>query len=127
MSRLTDVPGSSEWFAGGIVAYDNAVKVDELSVPRALVDQFGAVSEPVAMAMADGVRARLRTEIGVAITGIAGPGGGTPSKPVGTVVVAVSGPTAVVRTSQQMGDRHMVRTFTTQAALDMVRRLIDAR
>ena len=84
LSRLTDVPGSSSYVLGGVVAYDNAVKVAHLGVAQALLDEHGAVSEPVARAMADGVRARLSAEVAIAITGIAGPDGGSAAKPVGT-------------------------------------------
>jgi len=125
LGRLTDVPGSSAWLVGGVVAYDNAVKVEALGVPAELIETHGAVSEPVASAMAVGVRERLRAGLGVAITGIAGPAGGTPEKPVGTVVIAVSGPTSVVRTFRFGGDRAMVRQFSVAAALDMVRRALE--
>ena len=93
LSRLTDVPGSSAWVLGGVVAYANDVKVEQLGVPAALIAAHGAVSESVAQAMAEGVRERLRADVGVAITGIAGPDGGSPEKPVGTVVIATTGPT----------------------------------
>jgi nicotinamide-nucleotide amidase len=121
LGRLTNVPGSSAWVIGGVVAYDNAVKTAELNVPEDLLAAHGAVSEPVAAAMADGVRARLATELGVGVTGIAGPSGGTTDKPVGTVVIAVAGPAAAVRTFAFVGDRHMVRAQAAQAALNMVR------
>lgn len=124
LGRLTNVSGSSAWVTGGIVAYDNAVKVEQLGVPEAVIQEHGAVSEPVASAMAAGVRARLRTSVGVGITGIAGPTGGTDAKPVGTVVIAVDGPDARhrVRTVRFPGDRAMVRQMSVQTALDMVRR-----
>ena len=96
--RITDVPGSSAWFAGGVIAYANDVKVRQLGVPADVLASHGAVSEPVARAMADGVRRHLATDVGLAITGIAGPDGGTAGKPVGTVVMAVSAGTTVVRT-----------------------------
>jgi nicotinamide-nucleotide amidase len=126
LSRLTDVPGSSDYVHGGIVAYDNEAKVAWLDVPRALLAQHGAVSEPVAIAMAEGIRARTRADVAVAITGIAGPGGGTPEKPVGTVVIAVLAPerAAYVRTYSFLGGRDMVKFQSTQAALDRVRRMI---
>jgi nicotinamide-nucleotide amidase len=124
LGRLTNVSGSSAWVTGGVVAYDNAVKVEQLAVPEAVLTEHGAVSEPVASAMAAGVRARLRTSVGVGITGIAGPTGGTDTKPVGTVVIAVDGPDAQhrVRTVRFPGDRVMVRQMSVQTALDMVRR-----
>ena len=121
LSRLTDVAGSSAWVVGGVVAYANSVKVDDLGVPAGLIAEHGAVSEPVARAMAEGVKAKLGTEVGVAITGIAGPGGGTPEKPVGTVVIAVSTSETRVRTFVFPGDREVIRRFATTAALDMVR------
>lgn len=122
LGRLTEIPGSSEWVIGGVVAYDNAVKVRELDVPKSLLAVHGAVSEPVARAMAEGARAKLGADIAVAVTGIAGPSGGTDAKPVGTVVIAVSGSNTTVKTSLFTGDRQMVRALSTAAALDMVRR-----
>lgn len=126
LGRLTDVPGSSAWVVGGVVAYDNRVKVDTLGVEAETLSTHGAVSVPVASAMARGVRARLDSSIGVGITGIAGPGGGTEEKPVGMVVIAVDGPgdRHVVRTSHFPGDRAMVRQFSVQRALDLVRRAL---
>jgi nicotinamide-nucleotide amidase len=122
IGRLTDVAGSSQYVVGGVVAYANDVKKEQLGIPAAVLEAHGAVSEPVASAMADGVRQELGAEVGVGITGIAGPTGGTATKPVGTVVIAVSGPAAAVRTSHFIGDRQMVRTQAVQAALDLVRR-----
>ena len=109
-------------FLGGIIAYDNTVKVRELDVPEEMLRQHGAVSEPVAAAMAEGVRRRLSVNIGVGITGIAGPGGGTPDKPVGTVCLAVAGP-ADTRPRRTIfpGSRPEVRARAVQAALFMVR------
>lgn len=125
--RLTDVPGSSEWVTGGITAYANEVKTEQLGVSVRLLEQHGAVSEPVAEAMAAGVRERLHTAVGLSITGIAGPGGGSEAKPVGTVVIAATdGSDRMVRTFRFLGDRSMVRVQATQAALDMVRRLLMA-
>ena len=126
LGRLTDVPGSSAWVAGGVVAYANEVKSTVLGVPRALIDAHGAVSEPVALAMADGVRACVGAEIGVGVTGIAGPGGGSPEKPVGTVVIAVSAGEREVRRFAFTGDRDTIRRHSTAAALDLVRRALDA-
>ena len=126
LSRLTDVPGSSDYVHGGVVAYDNEAKVAWLDVPRDLLAQHGAVSEPVATAMAEGIRARTGADVAVGITGIAGPGGGTPEKPVGTVVIAVivPGRAAHVRTYSFVGGRDMVKFQSTQAALDRLRRMI---
>jgi len=124
LGRLTNVSGSSAWVTGGIVAYDNLVKEDQLGVEAHLLKEHGAVSEPVASAMAAGVRARLGTSVGVGITGVAGPTGGTEAKPVGTVVIAVDGPGAAhkVRTVRLPGDRAMVRQMSVQTAMDMLRR-----
>jgi len=124
LGRLTDVPGSSDWVIGGIVAYANDVKVRDLGVPQALLTAHGAVSEPVARAMADGVRQKLGADVGVAITGIAGPSGGSDAKPVGTVVVALSGPSPSVKTFRFPGDRKTVRAHATAAALDLIRRAL---
>jgi competence/damage-inducible protein CinA-like protein len=124
LGRLTDVPGSSSWVIGGVTAYSNDVKIHQLGVAAALIADFGAVSEPVARAMADGVRERLAADVSVSVTGIAGPAGGTAEKPVGTVVIATSGPRSLLRTFRFPGDRAMVRTQATQAALDMLRRTL---
>ena len=127
MSRLTDIAGSSDYVAGGLVLYSNALKTDVGLVPPELIEAHGAVSEPVAVAMAEGVRARTGADVCVGITGIAGPGGGTPQKPVGTVAVAVlvpDGP-ARVRTIWAHGGRTQVKFNATQAALDMVRRALS--
>jgi len=127
LGRLTEVPGSSAWVVGGVVAYANDVKVHQLGVPDALLQAHGAVSEPVAQAMAAGVRERLGADVGLAITGIAGPDGGSPEKPVGTVVIALSGPREIVKTVRFAGDRQMVRTQSVAAALDLVRRAAVSR
>lgn len=122
MSRLTDIPGSSDYVDSGMVCYSNRAKIEWLGVPAALIDEHGAVSEPVARAMADGVRARTGTNAGIGITGIAGPGGGTPTKPVGTVAIAiVAGDDHRVRTFRFLGHREMVKFQATQAAMDMLR------
>jgi nicotinamide-nucleotide amidase len=124
-SRLTDVPGSSAYVDLAVVAYSNRAKEELLDVPREMIQTHGAVSEPVAEAMADGIRRRARTDIGVAITGIAGPDGGSPAKPVGTVCIAVAGPWGVsTRTRVFSGDREMVKMLASQAALDDVRRAL---
>lgn len=124
-ARMTEVAGSSTYFRGGVVAYDNAVKTSALGVPDELIRAHGAVSEPVARAMADGARARLQADVAVAVTGIAGPGGGSEAKPVGTVVIAATGlDRERVRTFRFIGDRALVRAQSVQAALDAVRRLI---
>ncbi|MBM3769814.1 MAG: competence/damage-inducible protein A [Acidimicrobiia bacterium] len=128
-SRLTDVPGSSEYFDRGVVCYSNQAKVDLLGVPLALIEEQGAVSEPVALAMASGIRTRAGTVVGIGITGIAGPGGGTDHKPVGTVAVAVvAGSRQSVRTLHLFGSREQIKYQAAQAAMNMLRlMMIDAR
>ena len=124
-SRLTDVPGSSDYVERGIVCYSNRAKHELADVPEALIVEHGAVSEPVARAMADGIRARAGTDIGIGVTGIAGPGGGTPQKPVGTVAVAVALADEVrVRTFQFIGGREMVKFQAAQSALNMTRVMV---
>ena len=124
-SRLTDVPGSSSYVERSVVAYSNAAKTELLGVPEALIAQHGAVSEPVAKAMAEGIRSRAGTNVGIGITGIAGPGGGTPEKPVGTVAVAVAVDEAIrVRTFQFIGSREMVKFQAAQSALNMTRLMV---
>jgi nicotinamide-nucleotide amidase len=126
-SRLTDVPGSSRYVERGIVAYTNESKVALLGVAPALIDEHGAVSEPVAIAMAAGIRMRAATNVGIGVTGIAGPGGGTPQKPVGTVAVAaVAADLVRSRVFRFIGDREHVKFQASQAALDMVRRMLLA-
>lgn len=124
--RLTAVPGSSAVFIGGVVAYDDRVKEDILGVPKAILEAHGAVSEAVATAMADGVATRFGTAAAVAVTGIAGPGGGTEEKPVGTVCIAgrVGDAQRVVRRVIP-GDREGIRQRSAQAALDLLRGLVN--
>ena len=126
LSRLTDVPGSSDYVLGGAVAYSNDLKTQLVSVPAELIAAHGAVSEPVAVALAEGIRDRTGADVAVGITGIAGPGGGTAQKPVGTVAVAVLTPDAParVRTFSLPGGRTQIKFFATQGALDMVRRAL---
>ena len=123
--RLTAFPGSSDVVEGGTIAYANAVKVRELGVQDSTIASYGAVSEEVAREMAIGVRARFGVDVGVSITGVAGPGGGTPEKPVGTFCVAVDlrGVVSSLKTGS-VGDRHEVRQRSTQAALNLVRRAL---
>ena len=124
-SRLTDVPGSSAYMQQGVVCYSNKSKTDWLGVPPGLIEQHGAVSEPVATAMASGIRARTGADVGIGVTGIAGPGGGTPEKPVGTVAIAVSVlDDQRVRTFQFFGGRDMVKFQSSQAALNMLRLML---
>ena len=127
-SRLTAVAGASEAFRGSIVAYANDVKAESLGVPEALLAEHGAVSSEVAAAMAHGVRKRLGVDVGVAVTGVAGPGGGTAEKPVGLVFVHGVGPggESSVRT-ELPGDRDMIRGRATAASLHLARRLLESR
>jgi nicotinamide-nucleotide amidase len=127
-SRLTDVPGSSAYVRGSVVVYDNDAKTTLLGVSPRLIEQHGAVSEPVALAMAEGARSRMGADVTVAITGIAGPGGGTPEKPVGTVAIAAIAPghPPFVRTYSFVGGRALIKFQSTQAALDRVRRLLTS-
>ena len=123
-ARLTAIPGSSAHVLGGVIAYANRIKVEQLGVPTELIAEHGAVSEPVARAMASGVRARLGADVGVGITGVAGPGGGSAEKPVGTVWIAVDmqGEVHAVRPVLP-GDRNEIRHRATQIALERVRRV----
>ncbi len=124
-SRLTDVAGSSKYFDRGVVCYSNDAKTEWLGVSAELLAAHGAVSEPVALAMADGVRQRARSGVGVGITGIAGPGGGSAEKPVGMVCIAVVTPSHQdVRTFQFLGPRDMVKFQSAQAAMNMLRLLL---
>jgi len=124
-SRITDVPGSSEYFDRGVVCYSNRAKEEMLGVPAPLIAAHGAVSEPVASAMARGIAERSGSDIGIGITGIAGPGGGTPEKPVGTVAIAVKTPAATqIRTFQFLGGRDMVKFQSAQAAMNMLRLML---
>lgn len=125
-SRLTDVPGSSDFLDRGIVAYSNRAKVADLDVPAALIEAHGAVSEPVARAMAEGLRRRTSVDVTVAITGIAGPGGGSPEKPVGTVCLAVAGAGGTdVRTARFTGERQAIKALSATTALDLLRRYLS--
>jgi nicotinamide-nucleotide amidase len=124
-SRLTDVPGSSDYVERGAVCYSNRAKTEWLGVTEALLARHGAVSEQVAEAMAAGIRSRAGVTVGVGVTGIAGPGGGTAEKPVGTVAIAVqTDDDARVRTFQFTGGREMVKFQASQAALNLVRLLL---
>ena len=124
-SRLTDVPGSSRYVDQSVITYSNEAKTELLGVPVELLTAHGAVSEPVALAMADGIKVRARADVGIGVTGIAGPGGGTPEKPVGTVAVAVvTAADRRCRTFRFFGDREQVKFQASQAALDMVRRML---
>jgi nicotinamide-nucleotide amidase len=121
--RLTSVSGSSRYFAGGAIVYANAVKSELAGVPADMIERHGAVSREVAAALAEGIRYRCEATLGVGITGVAGPGGGTPEKPVGLVfhaLASASGTEVVERNFP--GDRKRIRWFATTMALDMVRK-----
>lgn len=125
--RITDVPGSSDVFEGGVIAYANAVKLRELGVPQAVLDDQGAVSEPVACAMAEAARTRFGTDYGIGVTGIAGPGGGTPEKPVGLVWFAVAGPEGTTaHRSIFPGSREEIRARAAQTGLFLLCRRLGA-
>lgn len=123
-SRITDVSGSSAYFMGGAICYTAAAKTMLAGVDAALIREHGEVSEPVAIALARGIRERFGTTWGIGITGIAGPTGGTPEKPVGTVHLAVSGPIDKHRKLLWQGPRAIIKYYSTQQALDLLRRCL---
>lgn len=126
-ARLTDIPGASAVFTGGFVTYANGAKEEWLGVPGALLREHGAVSTQVAAAMARGARERARADVAVAVTGIAGPTGGTPEKPVGLVFLALAAPDGCwTRRLQTSPHRETNRTISSQQALDLVRRYLQA-
>jgi nicotinamide-nucleotide amidase len=121
--RITEVPGSSKYFIEGVVAYSNEAKTRSLGVEPMLLLEHGAVSAPVAEAMAEGIRKRAETDFGLSITGIAGPGGGTDEKPVGTVFIALANEIKTEHRKLNLpGDRQLIRWRSSQAALDLLRR-----
>jgi nicotinamide-nucleotide amidase len=125
-ARLTSVPGSSDVFVGGVIAYSNAVKARELAVPAETLERHGAVSEEVVRAMAIGAREKFGAGLALAITGVAGPGGGTDEKPVGLVWLAVAlGDHVQTRQIQSWGDRQEIRYRAAQAAMEVARRMLD--
>jgi nicotinamide-nucleotide amidase len=120
--RLTTIAGSSAYFLGGVVCYSNEMKTAWADVPQEMIATKGAVSTEVAIALAEGIRRRVGSTLGVGITGVAGPGGGSEEKPVGTVHIALANATGVRERALRLpGDREMVRLQASQAALDMVR------
>lgn len=126
--RLTEVPGSSDYFRGGVIAYSNAVKEAVLGVPRAILEEKGAVSPECARAMAEGARRLLGADLALAITGIAGPTGGTPEKPVGLVYIALAHPGGVeVERHEFRGSRQGVRWSASEAALALLWRFLGGR
>lgn len=123
--RITEVPGSSEYFLEGVVTYSNEAKMRMLGVPKEMLEEHGAVSEPVSCAMAAGVRKLAGSTFGIGVTGIAGPGGGTEEKPVGLVYIALADEDNV--TARKVifpGDRQFIRILTVNSALDLLRRRI---
>lgn len=125
-ARLTDIPGSSAYLIGSIVSYSNPIKSGFVGVPESILEEKGAVSEETALAMAEGIRERFGADIGVGVTGIAGPGGGTEAKPVGLVYIAVAGPDGtVVEEERFVGQRNVIRTRTVNAALNLVRQYLQ--
>ncbi len=125
-ARLTSIPGSSDVVRGGIVAYDNGIKETLLGVSPELLAEHGAVSAEVAAAMATGARERLGVDVAVSVTGIAGPGGGTPEKPVGLVFFHASGPMGEQSLRFELpGEREWIRARATVSALHLVRRLLE--
>ena len=125
-AACTDLAGSSQWFERGFVSYANAAKTELLGVDAALIARCGAVSEPVARAMATGALERSAAQVAVAVTGVAGPGGGSADKPVGTVWFAWATPNGVVSERQQFGgDRAAVRQATVQHALATLLTLLN--
>lgn len=123
--RITNIPGSSDVFLGGVIAYHNEVKRAELGVSQADLERYGAVSEEIVRQMAAGARGRFGADVSIAITGIAGPDGGTPEKPVGLVWIAVAGLETKARRFQLIGDRTEIRQRAAQAALEMLRRTLS--
>jgi nicotinamide-nucleotide amidase len=121
--RLTNIPGSSDYFLLGVVAYSNEAKINVLAVPPALIEKYGAVSSQAAEAMAQGIREKARADLGVAVTGIAGPSGGTPEKPVGLVYIALAWDKgSELKKNLFLGNREKIKFQSSQKALDMVRR-----
>ncbi len=125
--RLTNVPGSSDYYRGGVISYDNRVKQDLLQVPADVLETVGAVSEACALAMAQGVLKLLGTSLAVSTTGIAGPGGATPDKPVGLVFIGLADAQGFERCECYVwpGDRETNKALTAEAALKMVERYLD--
>lgn len=125
-SAITDISGSSQWFERGFVTYSNQAKTEMIGVPAELIERHGAVSEPVARAMAEGALRNSRAQVSLAITGVAGPGGGTPDKPVGMVCFAWSNRLATrVETQHFKGDRAQVRAQAAEHALRGLMALLD--
>jgi PncC family amidohydrolase len=126
--RVTEVPGSSDYFLGGIVSYSNDIKERVLGVQQTTLLRYGAVSEGAALEMARGGRRVCRADVALAVTGVAGPGGGTPEKPVGLVYVALAAPDGEwVERHVWDGDRQENKGRSAEAALDLLRRYLEGR
>jgi nicotinamide-nucleotide amidase len=123
--RLTNIAGSSEYFERGAVVYGNLAKTEMLGVPEELIERHGAVSGETAAAMAQGIRRTSHADLGLSVTGIAGPGGGSEKKPVGLVYLALASAHGVKTAEHRfLGSREQVRMYASQTALDMVRRYL---
>jgi len=124
-SRLTTISGVGEVFLGGVVSYDNSIKTDVLGVSASTIEQYGAVSEETALEMASGIRKETKADIGISITGLAGPTGGGEHKPIGTVWIALADEGGV-RAYHNLfsGDRQLIRERSTVTALNLLRRLL---
>ena len=124
--RITNVPGSSDYFDGGVITYSNDAKIELLKVPEETIATYGAVSRQTAVAMAEGIRKLRGIEVGIGVTGIAGPAGGTEAKPVGLVYIALSSPVRVeCKEFRFDGDREMIKLQASEAALNMIRGLLE--
>ena len=124
--RITNVPGSSDYFDGGVITYSNDAKIELLKVPEETIAAYGAVSRQTAVAMAEGIRKLRGIEVGIGVTGIAGPAGGTEAKPVGLVYIALSSHVRVeCKEFRFHGDREMIKLQASEAALSMLRMLLE--
>jgi PncC family amidohydrolase len=122
-NQITNVPGASKIFLGGVVSYSNAAKQKFLRVRARTLQQHGAVSEPVARQMAEGARRQFGADFAIAVTGIAGPGGGTKAKPIGTVFIALAGPfDTVVQRRLNTGSREQFKKLTARQALELLKK-----
>ena len=124
---FTDLAGSSDWFERGFVTYSNEAKSEMLAVPASLIEDYGAVSEAVATAMASGALRHSRADFSVSVTGVAGPGGGSDDKPVGTVWIALASAEKMIAKRYQFdGDRQAVRVATMQTAIELLLDLVES-
>ena len=123
--RITSVSGSSRYFVGGAIVYSNALKTELAGVPADMIERHGAVSREVAVALAEGIRYKCDAKLGFGITGVAGPNGGTPEKPVGLVFHALASDSGTEVIERKFpGDRKRIRSFATTLALDMIRKYL---